>query len=123
MLDVSMVLMDPLISDTFDVRRNSESVDQSGRTTTVSDWHRGLTGVITPQEPSKLERRDDGQLVPHTIMVHTAFALRDSSFGFQPDVVLWNGIEYLVTAIQPYQRMAGFTQALATSTRTTDTPQ
>lgn len=123
MLDVSMVLNDPLLSDTFDVRRHSESVGDNGRVVKTPEWHRGQRGIVTPQEPSDLQRRDDGQVVRHTIMVQCEFALRDASFGYQPDVVLWAGREYLVVQAIPYQRIAGYTQALATSTRTTDNPQ
>lgn len=121
MLDVSMVLMDPLISDEFDVRREAETVGNNGRVQkTAVQWFREERGVITPQEPSVLDRQDDKQFVPRTIMVQCPFALRDATSGYQPDVVLWNGIEYMVTEAIPWQRMAGFTQALCVSTRATD---
>lgn len=123
MIDVSFVLSDPLLSDTFDVRRQAESIGANGRASVGSEWFRDLIGVVTPQEPAGLERRDDGQFVHHEIMVQCEFALRDASFGYQPDVVLWGGREYLVTAAIPFQRMAGFTQARCVSTRLTDNPQ
>lgn len=122
MLDVSMVLMDPLLSDTFDVRRNLESVGLNGRTTKTPEYHRGLTGVITEHEPSELTRRDVGQTVSHTIQVLTTFSLRDAAFGYQPDVVIWDGREYLVMKVLSYQRVAGHTEAIAVSTRPVDKP-
>lgn len=121
-LDVSMVLADPMLSDSFSVRRESESVGSNGRTTTVGELIEGLTGIITPEEPADLQRRDDGQLVPHNISIITSFSLRDASFGYQPDVVIWGGTEYLVKKVLSFQRVSGHTQALATSTRATDRP-
>lgn len=123
MLDMSCVLNDPLLSDEFKVRRSAETVGLNGRVAKTPQLFEGLRGIVTPQEPSTLQRRDDSQMVSHTIMVQCEFALRDASFGFQPDTVIWNGIEYLVVQAIPYQRIAGYTQALCTSTRATDKPQ
>lgn len=122
MLDVSMVINDPLLSDHFDVRRNAESMGTNGRATKTAEYHRDQRGVVTEREPSELRRREDGQVVTHSIEVITQFPLRDASFGFQPDVVLWDGREYLVVQALSYQRIAGHTQAIATSTRATDKP-
>lgn len=123
MLDVSMVLADPLISDEFDVKRQAESVGANGRTAVTPEWFYKQRGVVKADKPSRLSRRDDGQIVEHSISVISAFSLRDATLGYQPDVVLWGGREYLVVQALPYQRVAGFTWAKCTSTRATDNPQ
>jgi hypothetical protein len=122
MLDVSMVLHDPMLSSEFDVRRQSEVVGGNGRVSKVAEWFRGLVGIVKPEAPSKLERGKDSASVVHSILVLTEFSLRDASFGFQPDVVVYGGTEYLVEEALPYQRLAGYTRALCTSTRATDNP-
>lgn len=123
MIDVTEVILDPLISDTFDVRRQSESVALNGRTQIVPEWFREQRGVIKPADSAGLTRRDDGQYVSNEITVLTNFALRDASIGFQPDVVLWDGVEYTVSQALPYRRLAGFTKARCVSTRAIDAPQ
>lgn len=123
MLDVSFVINDPLISNKFDVRRQSEAVGLNGRVTKVPEWFRQQRGVIKPEKGDRLERTSAEQVAEHTISVRTSFALRDARFGYQPDVVLWKGVEYLVVRADPYQELAGYTLAICTSTRGTDTPQ
>lgn len=122
MLDMSAVLLDPLISSRFDVKRQHESVGTSGRATKVPEWYRDQIGRVKPEEPSSLMRRDDGQMAPQVISVITQFPLRKASFGFQPDLIVYDGVEYMVTEALAY-RVAGFTKATARSTRAMDSPQ
>lgn len=124
MLDVSMVLNDPLLSDTFTVRRNTETVGQNGRVIKVPEAeYPDVRGIVTAMEPSELVISDDSQVVNHAIEVLTTFPLRDARFGYQPDIVIWDGIEYKVLQAIPYQRIAGHTQAQCASYRATDKPQ
>lgn len=123
MLDMSCVVNDPLLSTTFNVRRNNEVVNSRGRTTKASELFENVTGIVHPVEPASVQRSDVGQMGPSSISVVTSFALRKAAFGFQPDVVLWNGAEYTVVEALPYQQMAGFTRATATSTRAMDSPE
>ena len=123
-MDVNEVLMDPDLSDTFSVRRRAESVNEKGRTEVVPEMHEGLIGVVTPMDPAKLDRRDDGQIAERAIRVSTPFALRGASFGFQPDVIVYDGTEYLVVKVKSLRRFgAGFYKAEAASFRITDNPQ
>lgn len=124
MLDVSMVLNDPLLSDLFAVRRFAETVGSNGRTTkTEVERFEDQRGIIQPLDPSELVIHDDQQSVTHAIEVLCAFSLRDARFGYQPDIVVWDGIEYKVIEAIPYQRLAGHTQAKCVSSRAADTPQ
>lgn len=124
MLDVSMVLNDPLLSDTFAVRRMAETVGATGRMTKTEEArYEDLRGIVVPLDPSELAIHDDQQVVTHAIEVLCSFSLRDARFGYQPDIVVWDGTEYKVMEAIPYQRLAGHTQAKCASTRATDRPQ
>lgn len=121
-LDVNMVLMDPDLADTFDVRRNNETVGTDGRVVKTPELMTGLTGIIK-WDTGKTQRGPDGAMSPATLEIITAFSLRDTSFGFQPDVILWRGAEYTVVQSAPNRHFGeGFTKAKAVSTRAMDIP-
>lgn len=123
-LDVNEVLLDPDLSDTFCVRRRAESFNEKGRTQVTEDTIPGITGVVTPMDPAKLDRRDDGQIADRAIRVSTPFALRTASTGFQPDVIVYDGTEYLVVKVKSLRRFGqGFYKAEAASFHITDNPQ
>lgn len=114
-LDVSEVLFDPDLADTFDVRRRTEVVSDVGRSEVTSRTYPRIIGVITPESPADLVRRDDGQMVTHKISVVTMFRLRNASEGVQPDHILYGGAVYTVTNVLPFSRFGkGFTEAIAT---------
>jgi hypothetical protein len=114
-LDVSEVLFDPDLADTFDVRRRSEVVGDDGRPSIGERTFPRIVGVITPEPPADLVRRDDGQMTTHKISVVTMFRLRSASEGSQPDQVLYGGATYTVTTVLPFSRFGkGFTEAIAT---------
>lgn len=121
-LDVNDVLLDPLLSTDFSVRRRSETVNQQGRNELLEELFEGQRGIIT-WEDNSLNRMPDGSIAQESIKVVTPFSLRDASFGFQPDVIIWKGAEYLVTSVRANRHIGrGFTRATATSTRATDNP-
>lgn len=121
-LDVSMVLSDPDLADTFSVRRRAETVGQNGRVATTPTLIEDIIGVIT-WDTGETKRRDDAQISQEGIKVVTQFSLRDESTGFQPDVIIWRGGEYTVMQTEPYRHFGeGFTSAKAVSTRATDRP-
>lgn len=103
-LDVSFVVCDPMLADSFSVTRSAETVDANGRmvasTTTTPD----VIGTVTQQDPTDLLKRDDGQMVPRLIFVASSFAFRGAVAGFQPDTITWNGSDYKVKQVYPYSR-------------------
>lgn len=121
LLDVSEVLTDPDIATTFDVRRRAETVGTNGRSATSDTLFRNVVGVVTAIGPSDLERADGYQVTPRRISVVTKFRLRGEVTGFQPDVVVWRGSNYLVKAVDPYPQFGnGFVQAECSSMDKTD---
>lgn len=123
-LDVSFVVNDPMLADTFKVNRYAEAIDTHGRSTTTATPMGTQRGVITQQDPADLIRRDDGQMVPRLIFVATTFALRSVATGYQPDVITWNGSDYKVKRVFSYSRFGkGIYEAIAESTQATNSPQ
>lgn len=121
-LDVNEVLTDPDLATTFDVRRQQEAVGLDGRAVVTPVLIVGLVGVIT-FEDGPIEQGEDASQTPQAINIATPFSLRDASFGFQPDVVIWQGTDYRVTAIKAHRHFGrGWTRARAASTRASDNP-
>lgn len=114
-LDVSFVLSDPMLADTFAVSRRVESVDAYGRRVVAAPVNYPLiTGVVTQEDPADLMRRDDGQMMPRQIFVATKFQLIGVATGAQPDLITWNGATYTVRKVYPYSRYGqGIYEAVA----------
>lgn len=121
-IDVNEVMSDPDLATTFDVRRQQESVGLNGRVVITPTMFTGILGVITFAD-GPIEQGADATQTPQVIVVATGFSLRDASFGFQPDVVIWQGTEYRVIAIKAHRHLGrGWTHARAASTRASDNP-
>lgn len=124
MLDVSFVLLDPMFTDAFTLIRRAEVIDEKGRPELASTYFRGLTGVITQSDPSKLQRESDFGSVPRVISLVTKVAVRGLVVGYQPDLIVWNGTSYLVDNVSPYSRFGdGFYEVIAASMTATDSIQ
>jgi hypothetical protein len=122
-LDVGWVLADPAFSDSFQVRRYEESTGSNGRiSATQTQPLMDASGSVQPAEPMKLQREDDQDYVVAVIEIITSFALRSSSMGFKPDVVIWNGGEYAVTSVNPYRFGSGFFECVAMSEHAPESP-
>jgi len=122
-LDVSFMLVDPMLADTFDVRRRRE-VLVNGRATVENQDFLGEVGVVTQDSPSELMKRDDAQTVPRRIFVATMFQAQGIVEGYQADQVMWNGTTYTVISCLPYSRYGqGFYEIIAESQKAMDTPQ
>ena len=115
LLDVSFLCEDPMLSDTFDVRRRLSSVGPDGRSRVAPDQvFSGLVGVVTQQDSGKISRSEDGAVLPRTISVVSRFRFVALEEGSQPDEVLWDGVLYTVQQSLPYSTFgAGFYEALA----------
>lgn len=124
MLDVSFVTADPMLADTFAVRRQEQVITDKGRVETTDTLFENLTGVVTQQDPAELMKRDDGQFVPRSIFVASRFAFRNVVEGFQPDIIIWNGTEYWVRQVYSYSRFGtGMYEVVASSQTAVDQPQ
>lgn len=114
-LDVSFVLTDPMIADTFDVKRRGSQVGEDGRVVPYERLIRNQKGVITQQDASVLMRAEDAQLVPKSIFIATRFqAMAGGTESHLPDLIIWDGGTYEVTSCLPYRKYGrGFYEVIA----------
>lgn len=140
-LDVSFVVNDPLLADTFSVERRTDLVGENGRTTpTPVEFFPAITGVVTQQDPGDLLRRDDSQIVPRRIFIAAQFPFRnasrnqDGSVQYQPDRITWpvdpsgqpaaGATVYTVEEAFPYSRYgAGFHECVCAAQNAVDPEQ
>jgi len=136
-LDVSFVVSDPMVADTFTVTRRIETVGTDGimvpSTSTITTFPGTavpLCGVVTQEEPAELMRNPEAQLAPRVIFVASTFQFRglaqsaDGQTTWQPDLINWNGSTYVVKKVLPYSRYgAGTYEVVAESMSQPDVPQ
>jgi galactose-6-phosphate isomerase len=122
-LDVSDVLTDPNFVDSIIVLRRKEVVNQYGESTLITTRNPGVNAVVCMASPNDLIRLDDQQRMGRVISIVTQFRLQGPSTGFQPDVVIWNGDNFVVATVDPYTNYGnGQIEALAISMDTQDIP-
>ena len=116
LLDVTDVLFDPMLTDSFDVERRIETVDINGRSTVAVTTLTGKIGVVTMANASELERLPEEQRMRRAISIVSAFNLRGVVAGYQPDVIVWRGDRFVVAAIDNYPQFgSGFVQVICSS--------
>lgn len=121
-VDVNDVLVDPSMSTEFSVVRRGEAVDDKGRSRLTEERFDALLGVITWLD-GDVTTGEDATTTSQAISIATPFSLRDASFGFQPDLVVWQGETYRVNKVKAHRHIGrGWTRATATSVRSTDSP-
>jgi hypothetical protein len=115
---------DPMLADGFVVTRRVETVGANGRSTVTPTVIPNLIGVITQESPDELMRNTDLQNVPRKIFGASVFAVRNAVSGQQPDIVTWNGSDYVVKEVLPYSRFgAGTYEWIAETQQAIDVPQ
>ena len=115
-LDVTEILSDPDLADTFTVARRTDTVSATGRSTMTEVLTEDVVGVVTPGDTGSLLRKDDSSMTDRVISISTTFRLRGTGAGFQPDVIIYDGVRYTVKAVQLWNRFGqGFINAVATS--------
>lgn len=123
MLDVSFMVCDPMLADKFTVSRRLEAVDTNGRSQLTTSTFAAV-GVVTQQSPGMLMRMPEGQVVPRRITVITRADVRSAVQGQQPDLITWDGTDYLVTEVLPYTKFGrGFKEVIAESQTQPDVAQ
>lgn len=121
-IDMTAVMIDPLLSSFFSVVRRQEAVGPDGRVTMSEETFDNIQGVVTWKE-GPVNQREDGLLGLQEISIATPFSLRDASFGFQPDLIIWEGEQYRVTSVKAHRHLgSGWTRATAESFRATNSP-
>jgi galactose-6-phosphate isomerase len=122
-LDVTALLSDPDFTDLFAVTRRAETLDSKGRVVALRKSYPNVIGVVTPNDPSDLDRAADYDSQTKSLTVITQFQLRPATTGFKPDIVEWNGDRYLVRHVSQFSHFgAGFVEAECSSMDRMDNP-
>jgi len=128
MMDLSVALTNPYTLDTCIVLRRQQVVNNFGEGKMTINRIPNVRGVIYPDGQEGLTREAARQVNAKTIVIITRFALRGESettdqVQFQPDVIEWNGNQFLVTDVKDYSNFAkGFVQCTCESTDMVDRP-
>lgn len=121
-LDVTDAILTADFLDSVIVVRRTETVNNFGESV-VSSQRFTAFAVVAATSPDDLVRSTDEELMHRTISVVTKFPIRGPAPGFQPDLVLWQGDQFVITKIAPYSNFGpGFIEAEATSMDTIDEP-
>lgn len=114
-VDPSELLSDPDLIDTFIVTRKQQTLDEHGRTWTSGGVSKRIFGVVVPASGRTLNIMPDLTSVQGVIEVWTKFRLEVASDTTQPDMITWQGRDYIVNVVQPYTNFGtGFVHAVAT---------
>ena len=106
---------DPDYVDSFTVRRQAESI-VNGRSVIHPTDIAPVYGTICAASPNDLARVPDSSSFTRAISVITPFHCKGVEIGFQPDLILWKGSQYLVKHVDLYPHMGpGFFQVIASS--------
>jgi galactose-6-phosphate isomerase len=126
-LDVTDIILDPDFCETLIVKRREENLVKGRSTLTVTVIDPAPVGVVLPVDDQPLVRGPDQQNLPRLLEVHTPFRLRgaakDPGTGkqYQPDIITWNGDDFVVNKVQDYSRFGqGFIQADCSSVDSID---
>lgn len=108
--------------------RRLSTISDQGRNVMTEEPYAGVIGVVNVSSPDDLERLDDNDRAGRHISIITRFPLRGPArqageADSKPDLVEWQGDQYLVKALDPYpQYGAGFVQAIAGSIDAIEVP-
>jgi len=112
LLDVSDVLLDPMFCEQLNITRRTQTVGSDGRaviTETILEPY----GVVTAGSVEPLVRDEDYEHAKNNITVHAyGFRLLDPTEGYQPDIVNFQGKQYVVRKSYNWSQYGvGFTAA------------
>jgi len=102
------VLSSPMLVDTFNVIRRTETVNNSGESVLGLTATVGVYGVVKPIG-DRLDRKADADSDQKDLRVFTKFALRGSArdgvpTDWKPDLVFWQGNNFIVVNVRDWGR-------------------
>ena len=119
-LDVSDVLLCPEFTDEYYIQRNTETINDKGRSVTTPAKTKSF-GVVTMASGRDLQRLTDYEVLERVIKITTKTRLQSEVNGAQPDIIIWRGDNYVVKDIKLYPQFGqGFYSVLAASINLTD---
>ena len=100
-LDLSDALLEPTFQDYFTVQRRMETVSNGGLST-VKRSSFAANGVITMASGNELDREPEEQHQGKSIHIVTRARLTGVAPGFQPDIIVWHGDNFIVRKVEDY---------------------
>jgi len=102
------VLSSPMLVDTFNVIRRTETVNNSGESVLGLTATVGVYGVVKPIG-DRLDRKADADSDQKDLRIFTKFALRGSArdgvpTDWKPDLVFWQGNNFIVVNVIDWGR-------------------
>jgi len=100
------VLSNPLLLDTFNVIRRTETVNTSGESVLSLSASTGIYGVVKPIG-DRLDRKADDDTDQKDLRIFTKFALRGSArdgapTNWKPDLIFWHGNNFIVINVRDW---------------------
>jgi hypothetical protein len=110
-------------ADRFDVITRPETISQSGRSIPSQVRVPGIYGTIYATGDNSLTRVADFEHGRKTLTICTKHRLQMAAPGFQPDVVLYRGNQFVVTNVKDWSPYgAGYIEAECSSILALDAP-
>lgn len=111
-IDMSDIINDPDLNELVVLIRRVETIGTNGRNA-ITETLYNIGAVVTPGTQPGFLRTPDGQALPNTITVHTTSILQGPALGMQPDIIQWNGVNYVVRVIYDFSSYgSGFSSAM-----------
>jgi hypothetical protein len=123
LIDVDDILTDPDFVEPITVLRRAQQISNTGRVSTLNQTFAGILACVQPQSDQPMIRGPEQQSLPGLISVHTLFRIRGIAPGYQPDIVIWNGTQFVVNKVYNWSQYGrGYVMAECSSMDSTDQP-
>lgn len=111
LIDMTDLLSDQDFSDDITVRRRTETISDGG-VAEVEDANLTMRGIVTVDGEPVVQ--DSDYLHAQAIIeVHVPERLYDAATGYQPDVVVYGGLDFQVRKVSDFSRFGrGFCSAV-----------
>lgn len=101
-IDVSDVLEDPDFQDSFQLIRQSETVDVHGRAVDTPGTTVELTGVVQPASGETMQIIPEATRSVGMIEIWTQYNVQGETDTDAPDLIVWQGKHYIVSRTDPW---------------------
>lgn len=110
MISVTRVVVNPMFLQPLTRTARTEAINNFGESVLTSSVTT-IQGIVTNPNMQDILRFPEATAYKDAIVVTTAAALRPDSVGAQPDLILWNGSNYIV-AFTNDNAAYGYTRAI-----------
>jgi hypothetical protein len=113
-VDVTDIVNDPDLTDSFKVVRSVEVVDDNGRAQMQPQTY-PVFGVVQPASGRTLELMPEATRTSENIEIWTTFGIQEASDQTAADEIIWKNRHYVVTHVDPFDNWgAGYVHVVCT---------